>query len=296
MKSRNLIFGHKKSGFTLVELLVSITILSLILLTLAKAIGFVSQIWVSGIGTVDNYSKARDILSIMDRDIQQMVLRPDTAAFVDSSGNSACAFYTNIQGNPGTGLPGNPDTRTVSLVQYALNTPTTQPALVRKNYGMNFVYTAAASPTGATPTVGNTSSLPQPANSSLETDTVATGVIQFEWQFVDGGGNIISPTSTSNNFSYNFNAPSAATNPRAVVVSILVLSNSAYQIALQNPAVITKLQTDFNTTLPSSETYSQYWNGVLNPASGTLDPSLPPQVRNGLEVFQRFIPLPVSAP
>jgi prepilin-type N-terminal cleavage/methylation domain-containing protein len=283
------------AGFTLVELLVSISILSIILLTLAQAIGYVSQLWVTGIGTVDNYTKARNILSIMDRDIQQMVMRPDIAAFATGTAASptpACAFYTNVQGSPGT------DTRTSSLVQYLLS----QTTLSRLNYGMNYT-TGGITPAVATLTSANPIPPPLTIPNASTTDTLATGVIQFQWQFVDGNGNILTPsTPTKYNFTYNYTTPSAATNPRAIVISVLVLSNSAYLIATQNAATITKLQTvDFPITAPTNSngipiTYSQYWNGILNPSTGTLDTTLPPPIRSGLKVFQRYIPLPVAAP
>ncbi len=289
--------SKERSGFTLVELLVSITILSLILLMLARAMGYVSQLWVSGIGAVDNYTKARNILTVLDRDVQKMVLRPDIAAFVNGNSSSpspACAFYTNVEGS-GT------DGRTVSLVQYLLNplggtAPAAQTTLGRVNTGMNYTMSGSTPLPGTltTPLPAALTQLPTPT--ATNTDNLATGVIQFQWQFVDGSGHIITPPTP---FSYNFTTPGAATNPRAMIISVLVLNNSAYTLATQSSSLMTKLQADFPGTMPTgttNETYSQYWNSILNPTTGTLDATLPPPIRSGLQVFQRYIPLPVSAP
>jgi prepilin-type N-terminal cleavage/methylation domain-containing protein len=296
----------KKFGFTLVELVVSLAILSIMLLSLAQAIGYVSQLWISGVGSADNFAKARDIMSVMDRDIQQMVLRSDLPAFVvNPTANplQACSFYTNVEGNQGTTTP---DGRTISLVEYYPNYNGGIFTLSRLNYGNNFSTTQ-------NPSVGATTltDLSQATSPLPSTDTIATGVVQFGYQFVDGTGTIQTPgpinyvktstypiaaPATLYTYSYNFTAPGASSNPRAIIVSLLVLSNSAYQLALQNPLIATKLTTDFGGILPANTTYSQYWNKILNPSAGTLDPTLPLPVRAGLRVFQRYIPLPVVTP
>ncbi len=296
-------------AFTLVEILVAIAILSIMLVGLATAIGYVSRLWLSGIGAMDNFTKARVVLNLLDRDIQLMVLRRDLAAFVDASGNAVdgngnaiCAFYTNVQGNPGSGIR---DARTLSLVQYSLTTTTTSPTLQRINYGMNF--TAS----GVTPVMGTPASLPTaasfPVSAPYQSDTVFAGIIRFQIQFIDGNGNILTPTGNPNGsmlaggrFAYDFNNPGNVLNPRIAVVSMLVLNNSAYTIAIRpGSTTMTTLLGDFQNTLPSgqtNQTFGQYWSSLLNPASGTLDPVLPPSVRSGMQVFERQIPLPVSAP
>ena len=310
--------AHRNSGFTLVELMVALVILTVMLIGLASAMGFVSRLFLSGASTTDNFTKAHVILNLLDRDIQMMVMRRDLAAFVsstgsatDASGNPICEFYTGIEGNPGS------DTRTLSLVQYLLNTPATTPTLQRLNYGMNF-----STSSGSTPTVGTTGSLTPPSNATLQTDTVFTGIIRFEIQFVDGTGTILTPPYVPNNgtsttagpFTYDYAYPGDTSNPRAVIVSMVVLGNSAYNLATQNSSAgITRLLTDFPagtaTALPAgmtsttingntyaTETYAQYWNSILTPATGTFDTTLPAPVRGSIQVFERHIPLPVTTP
>jgi prepilin-type N-terminal cleavage/methylation domain-containing protein len=291
-----------RRGFTLVELLVSITILSIMLLFLGQAMGFVSNIWVNGVGMVDNFSKARNILNILDRDVQGMVMRPDMSAFVDGNTppNPACAFYTNVQGYSAN----TADTRAVSLVQYVMSTPGT---LTRKNYGMNFSLPIAP----AIPAIPGSLTSPNPLTqlssvTAAGTETLATGVIEFQYQFVDGYGQILTPpytykpvgsaTGTTTPFYYDYTSPTAPPNARAVVISLLVLNNSAYNLAKQT-GQLANIKTIFETgTLPANQTYSQFWNGTLNPSSGTFGASLPAPIRSGLKVFQRYLPLPVPAP
>jgi prepilin-type N-terminal cleavage/methylation domain-containing protein len=300
---RRLFFSWDEPGFTLVELLVSISVLSLLLVAMASMTGFVAKTWLNGVNSTDNFTKGRVVLNLLDRDIQMMVMREDLPAFVDGSGNSACAFYTNVEGSPGSDT-GN--TRSVSLVQYILNTPTTTPTLQRVNYGMNFL-----SGSGVTPSIGATG-LTQLGSPNVQTESVFTGIIAFQIQFIDGSGTILTPpyslssapppTSTGaptspTPFWFDYSNPSGSYNPRIAVVSMVVLSDSAYNIALQSGKLGT-VSSDFPTTAPTNQTYSQVWNDILNPSSGTFGANLPAPLRDGggIQVFERHIPLPLITP
>ena len=298
-------------GFSLVELLVALTVLSIMVIALATAMGYVSRLWLSGTGAMDNFTKGRLVLNLLDRDIQMMVLRRDMAAFVDENGSSACAFYTNVQGDS-TANPTN--TRALSVVKYLLatgsTTPSTPATLLRVNYGMNF---SSASPVSPLILASNsaTGSLTQLLTGTTTTDTVFTGIVRFQIQFIDGSGTILTPPYTYSStppasssppiapvpFWFDYAVPGAGYNPRTVVVSMLVLSNPAYTIATQGTTTMTKLLADFPNTLPSpNQTYSQYWNSILNPTTGMLDSTLPAPVRSGIQVFERHIPLPLTTP
>ena len=296
-----------RGGFTLVELLVAIAVLTIILFFLGSAIGFVSQTWSAGVGTTDNYQKARTILSTLDRDIQLMVFRPDVAAFQDANNNPVFAFYTNAEGAPGG------DNRTASLVQYGLDTGGT-PALLRYSNGLNFTTGTIALPPPPVPPA-TTSVVPGLPTITLtptanQTDTVSSGVIAFQWQFVDGAGYVLNPpyipqppptppaVPTATPFYYDFNSPGTVSNPRAVIVTMVVLSNSATKMA-QTMNLITTLQGYFNTTPLANtelhETYGVYWNGILTNKMAA-HPGVPQPVMLGLRVFERRIPLPGTTP
>ena len=301
----------KGTSFTLVEMMVAMAVLSLILVVLATATATVSRIWLNGIGAVDNFTKARLALSLLDRDIQLMVLRRDLAAFTDSTGTqSQCAFYTMIEGYPAV------DTRCVSLVQYSMSqlpTPAsaTSSVLQRLNYGMNY----ATSSSAMTPEVGYSTNLVQLASPVVTahavTESVFTGIIQFQIQFVDGTGTILNPPYSSLSstppssstvptlptpFWFDYANPGGTYNPRTVVVSMVVLSNPAYIAATQSGgAYLSTVIGCFSTSPPSNETYSQVWNAFLAAPNSTFL-SLPPTIRGGVQVFERNIPLPITTP
>jgi prepilin-type N-terminal cleavage/methylation domain-containing protein len=288
-----------RPGFTLIELLVSITILSFMLLMLASMISMIANTWLANVAFVDNFSNARTILTLLDRDTQSMVLRPDLAAFVDNNGNSALAFYTRV---PGAQISLPPDTRTVSLVHYLLTNPTTQPVFERVDYGVNFTATTP----GSTLSIGNTSHLANlaNANSTTQTETLSSGVLMLQFQFVDGTGVILTPPYTPTGLSSTFNTPTpfyfnyaypgASYNPRVLIISMLAISDSAYSLAKQGNTMTTLLKLFPSAGLRANEIYSQYWNGILN--SGSFGAGLPAPVRSGVQVFERFIPLPITTP
>jgi hypothetical protein len=289
-------------------------ILSLMLVALATAMNYATRIWIDSVGTVDNFSKARVMLNIMDRDVQMMILRRDLPAFTDSTGTSTFAFYSMQQGPTATG-GSPPDSRAISLVQYKLTPTATSSVLQRFSVGMNFAasgMTPAIGNTGTTSAVGfTTGTLTQltdfagSAGTPLN-DNVANGVIAFQWQFVDSYGNILTPPYVPTNstaspipFAYDFVYPGDQANPRAVIVSMLVLSTPAYNLAVLNNTLNTLTQTCFSSTSAplnaTNPTYGQAWNAVLNAPSTTFL-SLPAPERHGIEVFQRYIPLPVTTP
>ena len=287
---------RSRKGFTLVEILVAMTVLALMMTGLAAIMSFVSKTWLAGINIVDNFSKARVMLNLLDRDIQQMVMRRDVAAFVDASGNPACAFYTRVQGNQGSATT---DPRNLSLVQYALNplsSPSSTSVLQRTELGLFF--------TGGTMSMGYP--LPSPAtlptttftgtSQANQTENVGNGVIAFQWQFVDGTGAIQSNSGSTNAYSYTFTYPAAPANSRAVIVSLLVMSNNAYTFAGNTGNLVT-LSGLFPTTNPSGQTYAQVWNAILNGSSPAYS-ALPAPLRasGSILVFQRYIPLPITAP
>lgn len=288
--------SHRRGagGFTLAEMLVAISVLSLMLVGLATATNLVTQAWLNSVGAIDNFGKARVTLGLMDRDVQMMVMRRDLAAFVDSAGsNPACAFYSNVQSY--TGSAASMDTRTISLLQYQLHQDATGSYLQRLSYGSNF--------SGIPLSIGTPGKLPQLSNANVRTETLSSGVVAFKWQFVDGTGTILNPPfslaaapTSPTPFWFDFASPGAAYNPRVVIVSVVVMNDSAYRLA-KSAGVLNTVISCFPTTAPSSpyQTYSQAWNGALNQPS-TAFLALPTAVRSGIQVFERRIPLPLTTP
>jgi prepilin-type N-terminal cleavage/methylation domain-containing protein len=318
---------RRRDSFTLIEILVSMAILSIIVLALGSLMSLITQTWLAGINAGNNFAKARTMLTVLDRDTQTMVLRRDLAAFSDATGNTNLCFYSAIQGQPPA--LGTVDDRELSLVQYYLQQlpapgSATNSLLLRYNWGMNFQAGGTTPSVSAITNASSTNSdnimaqMASPTWAGLPPEDVANGVIAFRWQFVDGMGGLITPpyisagisSGAKTPFYYNFTTPSASYNPRSLVVSLVVVSDNAYQLAVQTGTLGTLITQFSSATMPTTgggagsttydtETYAQLWSGVLNnPAGFAKSQGIPaPVIATGtIQVFERHIPFPVTTP
>jgi prepilin-type N-terminal cleavage/methylation domain-containing protein len=257
-------------GFTLIELLASMSVLAILMTVMSQTVGMVSSSWLSGKARIDAFTQARVTLGALDRDLQRMVLRPDLAAFTDSTGaNSALAFYTRVQGVHGD--------RAVSLVEYQMQTPDSEPHLVRNDYGMDF---------------GGTNSLSFGQNASLPDLTrvapreLAPNVVRLNWVFLDRNG------AESDHFIFDYDNPDADTNTRVIRVSMLVLDSSAYNLLTKNPASLSALLSQTSGTPQQGESVGAYWQRLIS--TSALSGSVPRPVIKSLRVFERSITIPVN--
>lgn len=260
-----------RRAFTLLEVLVSVSILTVILLLFTQIIGVVSETWRAGVARADNFAQARVVLGLIERDVQAMVLRPDLPAFVDDSGKTACAFYTRYPGI-GTG-------RRLSLISYELTGAAADPKLQRADYG--FAFTGATGPAG--PRYGDTAKLADLGETTRQ--PLVEAVLAFKVQFIRVDGQLAAA------YKYNSADPLAVDNTTAVVISMVVLDSGAHGLARSSNSLSTVAAT-FDGAPPTGETYAQHWRGLLS--SGDLPANIPKPVSRGLRAFERRIVLPQS--
>src|ERR1700729_994371 len=105
--------ASSRRGFTLIEMLVSVSIISFMLVMMAQMTGLAEQAWRLEQNRIDNFTKARAMLDLITDDLQRAVFRGDLPAFgtgdpsatptVTSNGlyyytgtSFATAFYTRL--------------------------------------------------------------------------------------------------------------------------------------------------------------------------------------------------------
>jgi len=258
-----------RTAFTLIELLASMSVLVVLMTVMSQTVGMVSTGWLSGKARIDAFTQARVTLGALDRDVQRMVLRPDLAAFTDGTGSkSALAFYTRVKGVQGD--------RAVSLVEYQVQTPTSEPHLVRNDYGMDFGGTNSI-------TFGQKSSLPDLAN--VLPRELAPNVVRLNWAFLDRNGN------ESDHFIFDYDDPDATTNTKVLRVSMLVLDSSAYNLLVKSSSLPTLLTNTSGTPQPG-ESLGAYWQRLIS--SSALSSEIPRPVVKSLRVFERSINIPLN--
>lgn len=191
--------SSSRRGFTLVEMLVAVSILSFMLLMMAQMTGLAEQAWRLEQNRIDNFSKARSMLDMVTDDLQRGVFRGDLPAFgtgapsasptstasglyyfPSSSTSFTNAFYTRLPGVPATP---NTQVRDLSLVSYTL-LPTNAPdMIVLQRSDLAVPWTSSKNVSFQ----GNMSTLLQNSTSR----EVAPGVVGFRFAFRQANGAMI---------------------------------------------------------------------------------------------------------
>jgi len=296
-------------GFTLVEILVSITILGLIMVGVAQMMNSAMSATMGGYKHMDADTQARMVLDRMAFDISKITKRADVDYyFKKNTGNDQMAFYSESGGYYPSGVTPATQESNVSLVGYMIapmlngvyNANGT-PQLVRLSKGL--VWNGVSSS-------GNPAMVFNPLPTSITSNTITTNwseipnwpviptaqasyyqvigdqVFRLEYCFfVQSSPTAASPTTTVGGF-YDSpwytpdTTPNALKDVTAIVVSIAVLdsksrgnvSNSALQTAASD------LADDSFTSMPTGSLAAStvetdlplyLWKANLNTALGT---------------------------
>jgi prepilin-type N-terminal cleavage/methylation domain-containing protein len=254
----------RRRGFTLVEMLVAVAVLSLMLVALGQLLSDIGRTVQQMAGRLDNYTKARAALDVFARDVREGVFRSDLAAFPSGltlpSGDPAFAFYTR---RPGVGA----NTRDLSLVAYGIDSATGS----FQRGSMPIRWGDAASLVS----FNNTTTLPEFSN--VTTSDMADGVMRMGVYFVNNGGGL----------SKTYTAQTQAVGVTLAVVdagALKVLSASQLQ---QLTSTNGALPDDSSAT--PTQTLGTFWQAKMA-ASGFFT-GYPQALHTGLHVYERYVPL-----
>ena len=197
---------HRRAGFTLAELLVSVGVLVLLTLLATQLLNSAATIITLGHRQMDADSQARELFDRMTIDFAQMFRSPDVDYYLKSSttatdcrlctrqrGNDQIAFYSTVPGwSALTGAQQSP----VSIIGYRINTSGTTLSNRLERLGEALVWNGATSETrsdGRPASVVFWAPLNPWANvTNSPFDIIGQGVFRFEYYYLLKNGNLSS--------------------------------------------------------------------------------------------------------
>jgi len=267
-------------GFTLAELLVSITILALLVLLLSRMVNSAADLATMGNKRMDTASQVRPVLDRMAVDFSQMIRRPDVDYYVKSNldpeaGNDRIAFFCGVEGY----YPSSAGHSPVSLVAYRINSDATSASLNRMqrlSKGLEWNGYSSDKPFlfGLQAIVNN---WPQATSNSaadptLDYELIAPQIFRFEYFYLLKTGAIS-------------DLPGAAGMQDVAAISVAVAAIDQKSRALLSDAQVATLGgrlKDFDATKPIHDLTTS-WQTMLD---GTAD--MPRVAINGVRIYQRY--------
>lgn len=281
-------------GFSLIEMLVTISIVSFMLLMMMQITGLAEKAWHVEQDRIDNFGKARAMVDMFTDDLQRAVYRGDLPIFgtgapsatgtLTSNGiyyftgtTFTAAFYTRLPGVPSTA---GTSVRDVSLVSYALSSAgqgTDKVVLQRSDLAVPWTSNQNILFQGDINTVLK--------NATATAREVAPGVVGFRVAFRLADGTMVDQSQYS---GYN------PANP-TVAIDIAVAVVGKQSLAQLSAAQVTSLQTAFGsalsfTTAPVTNGIKASWDQKVLTAS--FYAGYPKDMGSGLKTFERWVACP----
>ncbi len=272
---------NSQASFTLVEMLVAISVLAIILLLMAQAANLVGRASREGTSGVDNFTKSRAMLDVVASDLQHAVIRPDLPIFQTggilntnvtggfTNGAYAAIWFTQV---PGITNSSSVQVRNVSLVSYAIVIPTNSSdkiALQRSDLAIPWNQGAAD--------IAFQGDLTTLANTATPRE-MAPGVVGFQLSFRRADGTI----------STQYTGYNAANPVVAVGITLAVIGDQALS-ELTSP-LLSHIQSTLTNNTPNTTNnipgVKALWDANLTSAFYGLYPK---DLAINLKTFERWI-------
>lgn len=277
----------KASGraFTILELLVAMSVVMLLVVLLASVASSVSSAWTRSREKMDAFAKGRALMNVLQRELKDAAIREDLPAFPLGE----FSFYTTTTAHDETMLTaGAGEPRALTFVSYAKeDAETDRPVLVRKDRPY-YYYLSAGSPDAPLWTASSANNT-KPTSGQVLSRQLCEGVYAFRYAFIQKDGTVSQTFSKS------------AVNPTcAVQVSVAVLGEQA-ETLLEKMNLRSQLEGIFD--LAGSPTAGQAWSPKTiwdqaldnNPSMAAF----PAPIRTAIRTYERVIPIqytPITIP
>jgi prepilin-type N-terminal cleavage/methylation domain-containing protein len=299
-----------RNGFTLVELLISIAILSLLMALISELFDTTTGLITRETRHMDADAQARGLLDRMSLDFGRMLQRPDVSYYLKSSslpqtGNDQLAFYSEVAGY----YPATESPSPLSLVSYRLNPAKQQLERLGKGLAWNADASTNSSLFFLNASKSNIESTWPAATSPTAPDvhyeSIGPQVFRFEYYYILAGHELDLDgakqwlPSIPSNTPWDTRAPLEHTEVDGLkdVVSIAVViavldANSRKTHADLQPQImaLTSQMNDFAITMAPGGLESQ-WQAAVDSST------LPRMAKSAVRIYSRHFNLnPNSSP
>ena len=268
----------KRSGFTVIEILVSIIILIVLGLMASSVLQRTAAILGDGNKRADNFALARLSLNLMNQDLGLAVLRSDLTRFPDhSNGGSRLAFWAERRGVETAATPIRFGERRLSAIEYVLDTTNPDVSKLGLYRGSSALLVSDTLP------LNPAFPMSQPADTSHpQYVMIGPGVIDFQIQFQRRDG------SMAGQYYYDSNDPRAAANTLGAVVSLAVVDARSHEQLIRS-SMLSKLADWLRNTAnsnPGNVSHAKHW---MDKSSSASDTQLPPLAKQSVRFYDRLI-------
>ena len=324
---RDFLATGRRAAFTLVEVLVSMTVLVLLIALVSQIVNSTANLTKNSGKHMDSDSQARDVFDRLAVDIAGMVLRPDAdTLFVKSAGNDKMFFYSEtpayFSADASGATPSLQNDSPLSLIGYRVNqnlTPLLQ--LERLGKGLTWTGTPNGVQGGAavfltfptpnpTPTPGTAAVSPTPSpvpgstlagnwtnaigsspgyNDGVDADyrVLSSNVFRLEFCFLMKNGMLSPQPYTAPNTS-----PKGMQDVSAIIVAIGILDDSSRKIVTNTSQLVSALK-DFPVSDDQQEAainplMATLWQDQINASTFAQSAGLPAEAASAVRVYQRF--------
>ena len=273
-------------AFTIVELLVSVAVLTVLILLVSRLFSSATVIATSGNKRLDDEAQVRPLFDRMSVDFSQMLKRSDVDYFLKSStnpqpGNDQIAFYSNVAGY----YPSAGSQSPISVVGYRINSNSSSTALnklerMAKGLVWNGV-SATDTPVVFLP-LTISSSWPAATNGNSDSDYELIGpyVFRFEYYYLLNNGRFSdTPWNTSAGHT------NVAGMQDVTAISVCVATIDPKSRRLLSDSQVTTLNSyllDFSTSMAPGDLLSQ-WQTALDAINDVPRPAI-----SAIRIYERY--------
>ncbi len=309
-------------GFTLIEMMVSVAVLSLIVVAVAQITNTTAAV-VHGTRRMDADTESRLIFNHMAIDFGHMLKRSDLdyssfkqpAGTLSSlygggaisanlqTGNDECAFYTESDGYfSGSSQPSGQGKSPVVLVAYMIaNDPVTEsPSLLRMGKGLGWE-PASSSQAGAWQSVAYlptqlTSQWTDLFSGDPDYKTVGDDVFRFEYMYLLKSSPSAGTSAPSHlsivpwDTTLGHTSINGFADVSAIVVTLAILDNTNRKLVSNYTALTSSLVDAVGPTTAGSYGIStaSVWNAEVNSSTFAATVKIPRQAANQVRIYERY--------